>query len=259
MTWNGIVVSRFDRIANVQHSSGRIYTICTSDYAPAATRFRVRAHDWRRLDPSVGENVSIEAKRVYVGYRSSDLIRDPDIRVRALTTGVHEGWTVLLQTLWPEADVPTRSTHNSMQIADVMLTQLARVLPEPEAVRGLIGLGQGMTPSGDDILVGYMAVEHLLGIANTTGSVCSIVRNEAWQRTTDFSASMLEAASDGFVAADLLSLLDSLGARPTEPAQKAFDSYIHETGHFSGRDTVFGIACGIRNAHHHSISGRQTA
>ncbi len=252
------MVSRFKRIANVRQASGRLFTVCTDDHAPAAIRARVRVEDWILLDPSVGDAVVIDAGRVKIASRSCALINDPEVCVEACREPIHEAWVLVLDQLL-KTFASQKAAGSFEDLFHARIVALTARLPAADAVCRLLGLGQGMTPAGDDILVGYMAVEHIRGIADLPGAVCTIVGSEAWSRTSDFSASVLEAASFGHVAGDLLRLIESLTQKPSPVTTEAVETYMWNTGHSSGRDTVFGIACGIGNLHACSKKGRQTA
>ncbi|MFA9444968.1 DUF2877 domain-containing protein [Egicoccus sp. AB-alg6-2] len=117
----------------------------------------------------------------------------------------------------------------------------------------LLGLGPGLTPSGDDVLSGIFAAVSLLGpvvdghdLAGLTGLVrqvgdASVQR--ASTRTTSISAALLAHAVAGEVsdaAADVFTAL--AGAAPMTPAVQR----LLRVGATSGRDLGVGILTGAR-------------
>lgn len=114
----------------------------------------------------------------------------------------------------------------------------------------LLGLGPGLTPSGDDILAGALAagraaaraVRHVAGdawLADFGAQVAMLAPG----RTTTLSASLLWHAARGEVAEPARHVLRALGGQtPLEPALAA----LLRVGHSSGRDLAAGLAVGLR-------------
>lgn len=116
-------------------------------------------------------------------------------------------------------------------------------------VRALIGLGAGLTPSGDDILVGYLA-----------GLWCSVLdKNERIQfvtslgkavvrfsrQTNDISRTYLYHASRGQVSRRLAELAETIchGEYPDRVLSKVESAM--QVGHTSGMDAVTGLLIGL--------------
>jgi hypothetical protein len=88
------------------------------------------------------------------------------------------------------------------------------------AMLDLLGRGPGLTPQGDDVLVGVLAGLRLLGpaigsdwAASMLGSMAPIIRVEAPRRTTSLSAALLHHATAGEVAGPVANLLQALTGR----------------------------------------------
>jgi Protein of unknown function (DUF2877) len=114
-------------------------------------------------------------------------------------------------------------------------------------VKALIGLGEGLTPSGDDCLVGLLAVLHVTGsLPCRTGSpvheqFCECVR----LGTSQLSGEFLRCAFEGHFAEPLVMLVRALGALETD-AWPAHAATLAAVGHSSGVDAMVGIALGCR-------------
>jgi len=106
-----------------------------------------------------------------------------------------------------------------------------------EEVAALVGVGDGLTPYGDDVLCGWLGAHRAAGVA--TSDVDDAVRALA-HRTTLLSATLLDCAVRGEVLAEFAAWLRSLGT-PREPAAAATLSSI---GHTSG----LGLLRGARRA-----------
>jgi hypothetical protein len=104
----------------------------------------------------------------------------------------------------------------------------------PLSVGELVGRGDGLTPYGDDVICGWLALLRACGVA--TPAVDDAVRR-ALPRTTTLSGTLLECALAGEVADAVGSYLRAI-ATPAEPAARAA---LEAVGHSSGRGLAHGI------------------
>lgn len=113
---------------------------------------------------------------------------------------------------------------------------------DPKKIHSLIGLGFGLTPSGDDMLLGIMAVmtamEHPL-LPSLSGAVRDLAKG-----TTDVSRSYLLYASEGNFSGAVGDVLSALISGKEEDILRAADRLL-SFGHLSGSDTLYGIACAL--------------
>lgn len=127
------------------------------------------------------------------------------------------------------------------RLADVSVPALPpRPRPAPLAVatvEALVGRGDGLTPYGDDVLCGWLAVHRAAGIE--TPAVDETVRS-LLSRTTLFSGTLLDCAMHGEVIPEFADYLSALGT--VEEAFRA--DRLAEVGHSSGR----GLLEGARSA-----------
>ena len=114
----------------------------------------------------------------------------------------------------------------------------------------LVGLGEGLTPSGDDVLVGVLAgldaARETLGDAAVLRERLCAELERGTSRTTRLAAQMLDAAAAGFYAEPVLGVLETL-ALP-KPGAKALERAIADllaVGHRSGADTLRGISAAL--------------
>lgn len=112
-------------------------------------------------------------------------------------------------------------------------------------VRSLVGRGPGLTPSGDDALVGLLAVlqrlaPHALAAARLAAAVSAHAH-----RTGDISAHYLRLAVDGHVGEPLADLCDALAGGAPRPVRAAADR-VAGAGATSGADALHGVVSGLR-------------
>jgi len=114
-------------------------------------------------------------------------------------------------------------------------------------VKALVGLGEGLTPSGDDFLVGLLAVLHLTGSLPCRAG--SPVHTQFYRcvrlGTSQLSGEFLRCAFEGHFAEPLVTLVRSLCA-PVMDAWPAHATTLAAVGHSSGVDAMVGIALGCR-------------
>lgn len=123
----------------------------------------------------------------------------------------------------------------------------------PAEVARLIGLGPGLTPSGDDALGGAMVALHALGCPDIARRLADRVLPLARERTTVISAAHLAAAADGEGAAALHATLAALTAtrrRALGPGLAALAAIGHSSGWdaLAGATAVLSACVGVREA-----------
>jgi hypothetical protein len=114
-------------------------------------------------------------------------------------------------------------------------------------VKALVGLGEGLTPSGDDFLVGLLAILHVTGFLPC--SAASPVREQFCEcvrlGTSQLSGEFLRCAFEGHFAEPLVLLVRAL-CTPETDAWPAHAATMAAVGHSSGVAAMVGIALGGR-------------
>lgn len=112
------------------------------------------------------------------------------------------------------------------------------------AMVGLIGLGPGLTPSGDDFLLGGLLALDSLGLVEARNSLWQVCRPHL-DRTNEISRAHLEAAALGYGAAALHAAVHATIAARVERLGPAL-SAVSEIGQTSGRDGFTGALIVLR-------------
>jgi hypothetical protein len=113
------------------------------------------------------------------------------------------------------------------------------------AAAAIAGLGPGLTPSGDDVLIGLLATHAWAEAAGFAGdpALRRAVVDAAAPRTTRLAAQLLAAAADGCVTAPLTNLLASVYRRGRRRAPDV--AAVLAIGGTSGADMLMGVLlCG---------------
>ena len=109
---------------------------------------------------------------------------------------------------------------------------------DPGPVIDLLGAGRGLTPSGDDCIVGLLVALHVLGACDVAATIACVVARHAPHRTSRLSAAHLDAACAGEAIEPLHGAIAAIAAGTSpEPALDALERF----GHGSGFDALAGV------------------
>jgi hypothetical protein len=113
-----------------------------------------------------------------------------------------------------------------------------------EAVQGLIGLGPGLTPSGDDFLAGALALLDAIGEREAHDAMARAILDALGGRTTPLSGCLLRAAAAGHVGEKLHQIVSLLMTGDIDAAIAGAG----KIGHSSGWDMIAGVLTALRIA-----------
>jgi len=185
----------------------------------------------------------------------------------SLGTGL-SGFDALLPTLlpeqglgflalpdWAEAAASSTLAATAQEPAEMLSAFLHRALaengdrtisPAPE-LRALIGLGPGLTPSGDDLLGGVLVALHLLDRSDLAEALWQGIGATLETGTNAISRAHLAAAARGLGGAALHAILNDLATGKTEMLPARLTA-IDGIGHCSGWDALAGAVLVLRAA-----------
>ena len=115
----------------------------------------------------------------------------------------------------------------------------------PASLGSLIGLGPGLTPSGDDFLGGVLIATHALERPGVAERLYAAIAPRLADLTNPISAAHLAAAADGFGSATLHMALDDILAGRLDRLPGDLAELV-AIGHASGWDALAGIALALR-------------
>lgn len=116
---------------------------------------------------------------------------------------------------------------------------------DAQRLRALIGLGPGLTPSGDDYLGGYLIALALTARFTLRDRIWCALEPHLGQLTNDISRAHLGAAAEGFGNAALHQLLSAILVGADDQIRASFSQAI-EIGHTSGWDALAGAVAALR-------------
>lgn len=105
------------------------------------------------------------------------------------------------------------------------------------------GRGRGLTPSGDDIIIGFTLALMIFGNFHNWTRALKLELLE--NRTTIISKMYLKALLSGYVSEDFNQLARLMDSSDTDFIEKTIKR-VQSFGHTSGNDTLFGFYLGLR-------------
>jgi Protein of unknown function (DUF2877) len=158
---------------------------------------------------------------------------------------------------WHSARIALRATPGGISLLSLgapyigelaVATRSLQLAAADRAMSRLVGLGEGSTPAGDDLLVGYFAglwagaatIRSRLRFRTELGSRLRCLALTA----NRVSRIYLEAASEGEVSERLAALAGGIATGVSHEAVSAAAAAVMAVGHSSGRYGVFGLLLG---------------
>jgi hypothetical protein len=155
------------------------------------------------------------------------------------------------ELIFPNDDTSNEVSRRAGDTMSELLTAARRHdLTDVESpLSSLIGLGSGLTPSGDDLLVGFLAglwcsVQESPERTRFVNALAQEISRLS-SRTNDISRTYLIHASLGQVSSRLANLAESICT--ADPPQRLLAKFVSaaQTGHSSGMDAVTGLLFGL--------------
>ena len=129
------------------------------------------------------------------------------------------------------------------------LAEVQRVVAPVDIDAGLLGRGPGLTPSGDDVLAGYLVGATAYGSTDQAADdVRRLVESQAAQCTTTLSAALLRHAAAGETIPQVSGLLDALGGSEGRHSLDRALADLYAVGHTSGAALASGVVAAARMA-----------
>ncbi|MFC0226036.1 DUF2877 domain-containing protein [Serratia aquatilis] len=149
--------------------------------------------------------------------------------------------------LLPDMEQSGASRNPPPRLVQLRLTDSAERLAAE--VTALIGYGRGLTPDGDDYLLGYMAAlwpwrQHPL-LASHDDTLRRLIGSQL-VRTNDISRHYLARALEGHFSAPICQLMSLLGSTASIVQVQAAAREVMQFGASSGVDCLAGILHGLR-------------
>jgi len=271
--FDAVIQSVFDSSVNLRLADeDRLITLLISDYYELPQGIRVTANDLSLQ--SLTMNLRAASRGGILRFDSSPLAVDlrgapvwkcrvPELHADMRSPAAQKTWS----TAWDLLNEGQRLRNTDIIADDLFQTnagsQLSQRMSRPvmqlvaateqfdvqSAVRAaekMIGLGPGVTPSGDDILIGFLA--GLWSMAGGNQMQLSFIRSfgdalmQIAKQTNEISRTYLHHATQGQFSGSLSNLAEAIatGGDVEHATREAA-----RVGHSSGMDSVTGLLAGL--------------
>jgi hypothetical protein len=171
-----------------------------------------------------------------------------------ISRGPEEGLSIFLPQL-------LETTHNEEFNGEEFPSHFSSILdlanetgelPSPQFIVDLLGTGPGLTPSGDDFVMGLLLAVNRWETENQNQHNLDLFNREivaaGYQQTTTLSANLIECAAQGLADQRLIDALDWL-VSGSETSMQSIDALL-TWGSSSGSDVFVGfvVALSTRNS-----------
>lgn len=236
-----VVLGAFPTALYLRLAGGEVIALLTRDAVLLPLGLRLSTHSADQpLNRGTGP-VRVGASQVQVGDWSVRLTRVVSVQApknlepnrRAIEDASH--------TLGRSGQVEPRPGLLEVLLGD------QRVLAPASVVDRLLGIGPGLTPSGDDILAGFLVGAWSFGLVDDR--LRTAVLEAAPAGTTDLSAALLRCACRGESIPQVSALLSALSGA-TARARGLDDALLKlcRVGHSSGVSMAFGVVAAAKVA-----------
>jgi len=232
------VLHVFDQACNLINAEGNILSIVTPELGPAPFSVVLdTAVNFRRwLDAET--MLCFEPERATLGNLRVDVVR-PNI------WNPHPNWEKTNQRKVASALPFLQKELNASKILPGLPPDFPTEKNPVELTNFFVGRGSGLTPSGDDFLIGWMYGMWMIFNPNHAGEFGEQVYNTAIGRTTSLSLAWLKAAAKGEAGHQWHQLVDAIAGETESEIQQACKGII-QTGYSSGMDALAGFICSTK-------------
>jgi len=268
----GHVHSAFRHVVNVMTERGTLISLCSRSLDDAPWSVRMDVPQWQPADWPVGAAVTVESDGVYTAGphgraavfgdaiewwpASSDPLPSEGLAGRVATIGA-----LLRERGTGGGALAATGSDSFQQAVAARISECLELIRRGErddrspvvdhGVAGMIGLGPGLTPAGDDVLTGLALTAALPSsrIRHLTRSIERGLRRGS-ARTTTVSETTLREALRGRARESLTTLFAVIsapqdGGRSDDRLANAVDRVLR-IGHTSGTDILSGVVAGLR-------------
>jgi hypothetical protein len=262
--FTGVVHSVFRQACNVRTDGGGLLTLLGSELGNAPHGIRIELpsglafSDRLRAGQRVGCRAAvlrIAGADFEVGLSGANRWRSEldalgtDLSRPEVARAWHVAWDALAQHGRRLGEDPLTEVVRTRGLALARASRTFSAAEAAAAVRRLIGCGPGLTPAGDDLIVGFLA-----GLWSTRGGdparrrfldALAAIVTAAAEATGDISRAYLQHATRGSVAEPLARLARAISESRALPEVERAAGDALRVGHTSGGDGVFGLLIGL--------------
>jgi hypothetical protein len=240
----GFVHGVFARAANLEMSEN-LWTLLVADGPDLPMGIRIAVRDLRPLELREGDQVSV--KSGFIGMRSGGTGYVVDCRAAPQWKPVHPGRLepgLAGRVAAVAAKIRGRSWGGSAKMAHAVRSAVEAPRAMDSVLASIIGRGPGLTPAGDDVLVGILAVLNSPHSGSAGVKLAESLGRLIVPRlptTTYVSGQLLRQAANGLFSRVVHDTLSALIEDRPQREMAEMVRRVLETGATSGADTCEGL------------------
>lgn len=243
----------FDKACNLLNERGEVLSVVSKKIGNGP--FNLVVSDTRLFSEplSINSPVSVQTGQLHIGdwfiHTEGTEIWCPRPNWENLH---HKKMSILTQLA--QVDMPFSQFYNPL-VTKLAYTIANAEIGESKAIASqLAGLGQGLTPSGDDILLGAILASWIIHPLEIATEIAKGIADIAAPQTTSLSAAWLRSAGNGEAGVLWHEFFGTLLSENIIQAQAASDKIL-SVGETSGKDALTGfMAVFIAYAEHEATS-----
>ncbi|PEJ57143.1 hypothetical protein CN692_14425 [Bacillus sp. AFS002410] len=262
---SGFVHSIFHRTFNFQClEDGELYTVACNEIDNAPNTLVIDVDCFDRMDLKIKDTIYVENQILHIANKLSIHIVNVEqwesklpllpnnierlkdhlafmknyIDLHGKSGGIKKA--PIFHTSFEKEMSKLLQERTGLLLNDLANNRMTSALQHAES---LIGLGSGLTPSGDDFLVGILTILNT-NSGFTNKSFCEEVVKKAKSLTNEISYMAIKKASIGKVRESLIQLIHSLINGTEEDLILSLNKVLN-IGSSSGTDIALGLVCGL--------------
>lgn len=266
-SFRGSVHSVFKSTFNIQCLDiDELFTIACKKLDNGPNTLIVDIEDFQHTDIAVNEPVFIFKKTLHIGNRLNISIDNAqiwdsvlpefpyEIEILRRNLSITKRYIELHGTSGGAKQDNTSEHFFSREVSKILEEQSrklqdellnGRILNACKHAVSLVGLGPGLTPSGDDFLVGFFSAMLLHnGPLAHYHSFCEDIVKKAKTLTNEISFMALKKASTGKVRESIIQLVEAMVKGKDEELILSLNKVLN-IGSSSGTDIALGLVCGM--------------
>ncbi|MDF2787202.1 MAG: hypothetical protein K0S80_300 [Neobacillus sp.] len=265
--FTGFVHSTFNRTLNIKcFENGDLYTIACSNLDNGPNTLIIDVDSMKSINIVVDDRVHVENNLLYIGDRLTISIEKVNIWESILPSytpnveilkqnvmkvkeyiNIHGVGGGIKKNFIPqnpfEAEVSNMLEKRTLLLFNELIND--RISSAFSHAVSLVGLGPGLTPSGDDFLTGLFTIFNMKNSPfYPYRSFCEDVLKKARTLTNDISYMTLKKAANGKVRDSIISLLNSILVEDDQDLILSLNKLLN-IGSSSGTDIAYGIVFGM--------------
>jgi hypothetical protein len=265
--FTGYVHSIFNRTVNVQSlETGELYTVACHEIDNGPNTLVIQVDCFNRINLAINDHVYVEKNVLHIANKL-DINVDKAALWESILPVYPQNVEILKRNLTKMMDYidnhgiggGIKKSINSNTAFEIELSKMLeertsslltelfnnRMSESIEMASKLIGLGPGLTPSGDDFLVGLFTVLNIQkSPKHPLKDFCKEVIKLAKPLTNDISLMAMQKASIGKVRESIISLVNSILYGTEEDLILSLNKVL-KIGSSSGTDIALGIVAGL--------------